>query len=73
VLNNKHIIQHAGYLIEEFPSWRELEKIINDNGEIDDVFVDMYKFGYQQCLDDLRISGLLGDSDYNKFEELLHV
>jgi hypothetical protein len=52
MLNDKHIEQWAGYLIEDFPNWKELEKILINNPEIDKVFIAMYKKGYQDCIED---------------------
>lgn len=60
MLTDKHIEQWTGYLIEELPKWKELEKILHENPEIDEVFiamwrhlmVRMYKKGYQDCKDD---------------------
>src|ERR1041385_3698155 len=48
-LNDKHIGQWAGYLIEEYPRWQELEKLLSDNPEIEKVFLEMYKKGFQDC------------------------
>lgn len=49
MLNDKHIEQWAGYLIEEFSNRKELEKILREYPEIDKVFVAMYKKGYEDC------------------------
>lgn len=54
MLNDKHIEQWAGYLIEEFPRWKELEQILRGNPEFDEVFCAMYKKGYQDCFEDLK-------------------
>ena len=51
MLNDKHIGQWAGYLIEEFPKSEQLEKLLHDNPEIDEVFIAMYKKGYEDCMD----------------------
>lgn len=48
-LTDKHIGQWAGYLIEEYPRRIELEKILLDNPEIEEVFLEMYKKGFQDC------------------------
>ena len=55
MLNDKHIEQWAGYLIEEFPNWKELEKILLEYPEIEQVLVGMYKKGYEDCKHDLSI------------------
>ena len=54
MLNDKHIGQWAGYLIEEFPKWRELEKILIEYREFDRVFIDMYKKGYEDCQEEMK-------------------
>jgi hypothetical protein len=48
-LTDKHIGQWAGYLIEEFPNWKELEKMLRENPEIEKVFIEMYKKGFYDC------------------------
>lgn len=52
MLNDKHIGQWAGYIVEKFDRWRELEKILIEYREFDEVFLDMYKKGYEDCLED---------------------
>lgn len=44
-LNNKHIDQWAGYLLEELPNYEEL---IQDDG-LAKIFIEMYKKGFQDC------------------------
>ncbi len=51
MLTDKHIGQWAGYLIEGLPRWKELEKILIDYREFDEVFIAMYKKGYEDCLE----------------------
>ncbi len=48
-LTDKHIGQWAGYLIEEYPRWRELENLLINNPEIEELFLKMYKKGYHDC------------------------
>lgn len=48
-LTDKHIGQWADYLIEKYPRFRELESILRNNPEIDEVFLEMYKKGFQDC------------------------
>lgn len=52
MLNDKHIEQWAGYLIEASPKWKELEKVLIEYPEFDEIFKDMYKKGYKDCLED---------------------
>ncbi len=53
-------MQWAGYMIDEFPNWKELEATLNKYPEIDDVFVRMYKKGYEdsQYEESVRTNGL---------------
>lgn len=53
MLNDKHIEQWATYLIEEYPNWQELKKILLGHLEIEQVFVEMYKKGYEDHKYDL--------------------
>lgn len=53
MLNDKHIEQWSAYLIEEFPNWKELEKILLKYPEIEKVFIEIYKKGYKDCECDL--------------------
>ncbi len=52
MLNDKHIDQHAGYLLEELPNYKDL---IQDKG-LEKVLIEMYKKGYSDCIDDLRMT-----------------
>jgi len=54
MMTDKHINQWAGYLIEDFPNWKELEKILCDHPEIEQVFIAMYKKGFQDCLQEIE-------------------
>ena len=47
MLNDKHIDQWAGYLIQELPNCRELEQ---DN-ELCEILISMYKKGYEDCIE----------------------
>lgn len=48
MLTDKHIDQWAGYLIEELPNRIKWENEL-DQG-IYDIFIEMYKKGYSDCL-----------------------
>lgn len=50
MLTDKHIYQWATYLIEEIPGGDEIIKTMSK--EMDQVLIDMYKKGYQDCLED---------------------
>jgi len=54
LLTDKHISQHAGYLIEEYLNRKDLEKILCSYPEIDEVFIEMYKKGFQDCKDNFK-------------------
>ncbi len=54
MLTDKHIDQWTGYLIGEFPNWKELEKILCEHPEIEMVFIEMYKKGYQDCVEETK-------------------
>jgi hypothetical protein len=49
MLNDKHIEQWAEYLVEEFMDNEQIKKISQD---LWNVFIQMYKKGYQDCFDD---------------------
>ncbi len=49
MMTDKHIEQWAGYLIEEKPYPAALLEGINEH--IWEVIIEMYKKGYQDCLD----------------------
>jgi hypothetical protein len=55
MLNDKHIIQHAIYLIENHPNRQKLEKIMTD--ELWEVIVDIYKLGFNHGIDEERAIG----------------
>ena len=50
MLTDKHIIQYSGYLMEDLPNY---EALIKDEG-LDKVILEIYKKGYQDCLDELN-------------------
>ncbi len=50
MMTDKHIEQHAEYLIEEKPYFRSIFEKMGEH--IWDVIVQMYKQGYQDCLDE---------------------
>lgn len=50
MLTDKHIGQWARYLVEEFPNWKELEAILLNHPEIEEVFLAMYKKGFQDAM-----------------------
>lgn len=52
MLNDKHIDQHAGYLIEEIPNGRHIIETMPK--ELWEVMIEMYKKGYQDCLNDKK-------------------
>lgn len=55
MLNDKHIEQHAGYLLEKADP--ENEHYIRQLPQyIFEVMIEMYKKGYKDCMDDLRIT-----------------
>lgn len=45
VLTDKHIIQHASYLDE----YRDFDNAL------DELLIEMYKKGYQDCIDNVRM------------------
>jgi len=53
MLNEKHINQWASYIIEELPNWKELNKVLLKFPEIEKIFVDMYKKGYEDAKNEL--------------------
>ncbi len=54
MLNDKHIDQWAGYLIEELPEGLILERTLPK--DIWGIFVEMYKKGYEDCLYDNNLA-----------------
>jgi hypothetical protein len=48
MLNDKHIEQWASYLLEELPNYEELIK----DKELETILIEMYKKGYNDCLQD---------------------
>lgn len=54
MLTDKHIDQWAGYLIEQFANWLELEKVLHQFPEFEKIFIAMYKKGFQDCLDETK-------------------
>lgn len=50
MLNDKHISQLAGYLMEDLPNYYQL---VNDNG-LDEVLIEMYKKGYEEAANEFK-------------------